>query len=138
MKYDEISKETVDHIYAAYHSLVDSPLDAKIRAIVELRVSQLNGCAYCCALHCKDARETGVSQLQLDQVAGWCSSSAFTKKQMLALSWCEAVTLLKDTGSLRNQLLEHFSEREVVDLTISISLMNALNRLSTFLKDADK
>lgn len=134
MDYKKISKTTVENIYAAHSSLNDSPLDRKIRVLVELRVSQINGCAFCCQIHSKEAREAGVSQLQLDQLAGWKSSSAFTEKQTLALSWCEAVTLLQDQNALKSKLLEVFTEREIVDLTIAISLMNTLNRLSNYLR----
>ncbi len=135
MDYEKISEKTIKHIYAAYASLSESPLNPQIRALVELRTSQINGCAYCCSMHCKDARKAGVSQQQLDELSAWQTSSCFDLKGKLALSWCEAVTFAKlNQDKIRNQLTEHFNEREIVDLTTAISLMNALNRIATNLR----
>lgn len=131
MDYQKISEKTVKYIYSAYASLSDSPLEPQLRALVELRTSQINGCAYCCATHSKDARKVGLEQKKLDQLPAWKESSIFDSKEKLALTWCETVTLQKpDQLKLRQQLLEAFSEREVVDLTLAISIMNALNRMA--------
>ena len=136
MNYAEISKETVSHLYKSYGSLVNSSLDQQLRALIELRVSQINGCAYCCSLHTSEARKHKIPQKKLDELAAWETSSQFSTKEKLALDWAECLTIsCKDACSLKDELNGHFSEREIVDLTACISLMNALNRMAISLKD---
>lgn len=136
MDYAEISKETIGFIHKAYGSLKDSPLNATIRVIVELRVSQLNGCAYCCNIHSKEARSLGIEQTKLDLLPAWHNSDAFTEQERAALYWAEAVTVLDPSlTDFEEDLLHYFGEREVVDLTATVAIMNALNRLSISLGD---
>ena len=140
MDYAKISQTSMKHIYQAYSSLEQSPLDPGIRVLVELRVSQINACQYCCKLHTKEARQLNIHQEKIDALKNWTSSSLFSKKECLALKLCEHMTQnipqAKDTISA---LYEYFSEREIVDLGICISLMNALNRLAiSFSKDEDE
>jgi|SRR3990167_1956440 len=135
MNYQAISKDTVGYIYSAYHSLSNSPLDQQIRALVELRASQINGCSYCCKVHTQDALKAGVQQNQLDSLSEWKDGDLFNEKQKIALSWCEALTTMNgNTDSLKNEVVKHFNEREFVDLTLAISLMNALNRIAINLR----
>lgn len=137
MKYAEISKETIGFLYKSHASLERSSLDKKIRLLVELRTSQLNGCAYCCGLHAEEARKAGVEQAKLDKLPGWRLSGAFDDKERLALEWCEAVTLMKpECTEIRARLQQILSERDLVDLTAAISLMNALNRIAITLGDS--
>lgn len=136
MNYAQISKETIDSLYQSYQSLKNSPLDASIRVLVELRVSQINGCAYCCSLHMKEARKAGIPQEKLDVLPGWSNSTVFNEKEQAALLWCESVTYLEnDAKELKELMASHFSEREIVDLTASVAIMNALTRLAITLKD---
>lgn len=136
MNYAEISKETFQHLYAAYAELRKSALDLKLLSLVELRVAQINGCAYCCNMHSLEARKAGVTQSVLDKLPGWKLSSAFDKQQKIALHWAEAVTLLSDDlGLLRSELQEYFSEKELVDLTTAISVMNMFTRIAITMGD---
>jgi AhpD family alkylhydroperoxidase len=134
MNYAGISKETFDLLFKARASLNNSPLSAGLRVLVELRVSQINGCAYCCRLHTGEARKLGVAQEKLDALPSWKTSPLFTEKEKTALQWAESVTRL-DKNSAKDQLLKTYSEREAVDLTACIALMNALNRIAIFLGD---
>lgn len=108
-------------------------IDGKLRALVELRISQINGCVYCVDLHAAQARDEGESQQRLDCVAAWRECPFFGDNERAALAWAEAVTLLADTRApddLYDDLQKHFSEQQVVDLTLIVSLMNAWNRLA--------
>ncbi|WP_417905010.1 carboxymuconolactone decarboxylase family protein [Candidatus Tisiphia endosymbiont of Micropterix aruncella] len=137
MNYAEISKHTILCIYKAYESLNESPIDKGLRALIELRVSQINGCFYCCNLHLIDARKNNVSQEKLDLLPIWFSSKeAFSEKEVIALSWCEAITRgsFEKVDEMKDELLQRFSEREIVDITSCISIMNALNRIAITLK----
>jgi len=94
MKYADISKETIQHLYDSHSSLKDSPLDPVIKALVELRVSQINGCSHCCYVHAKEARELEIPERKLDLLPAWDDSHAFTEQEALALQWAEEMTLL--------------------------------------------
>lgn len=136
MDYVKISQETIGHLYKAHNSVRKSEIDTKLLALTDLRVSQLNGCAYCCSFHSNEVREFGIQQDVLDKLAGWKTSSAFDEKQKLALDWAEAITNMEADLSVYKKKLELvFSEKELVDLTASISIMNALNRLRITLGD---
>lgn len=136
MNYSEISKETFDLLYKTRSSLNQSPLSASIRTLVELRVSQINGCAYCCKIHNEEARKLGFSQEKLDVLPAWRNSTIFSEEERAALNWAESVTYLdKDFNDVKKQLQKFYSERQIVDLTVTISLMNTLNRIAITLRD---
>src|SRR5579872_556606 len=94
MNYAEISKDTIDFLYKSRASLSKSPLNPTIRILAELRVSQINGCAYCCHLHTEEARKLGVPQEKLDILPAWNNSTSFTDEERLILQWVESVTYL--------------------------------------------
>ncbi|MBN9298720.1 MAG: carboxymuconolactone decarboxylase family protein [Filimonas sp.] len=138
MNYKEISQETIGFLYKSHRSIRTSGIDETLVALAELRVSQLNGCAYCCAFHAEELRRFGMSLQVIDKLPGWKLTNAFNQKQKLVLQWAEAITLLhNDLDTVRTQMLQQFSEKEVVEITASISLMNALNRLRITLGDVD-
>jgi len=136
MKYAEISKDTFDFLYKSRTSLNNSPLSVAVRVLAELRVSQINGCAYCCRLHLHEARKIGIHQEKLDTLAAWHTSSSFTEEERAVLQWSESVTYLdKDVEKAKESLLKIYSEKQIVDLTASIAIMNALNRIAISLGD---
>jgi len=136
MDYKEISKKTIGYLYQSHNSIRQSGIDNKLIALAELRTSQLNGCAYCCSFHANELREMGIDQPLIDKVPGYKHSSSFDEKQQLVLQWTDAITFLSDDMvNIKNELEKHFSQKELVDLTASISLMNALNRLRITLGD---
>jgi AhpD family alkylhydroperoxidase len=135
MDYNKISKETFDYIYKSRASLNNSPLATALRILTELRISQINGCAYCCQIHLQEALNLGIQQEKLDALIGWPLSNLFSKEEKTALQWAEAVTHLdKDLLQVKEQLSSVFSEKEIVDLTACISIMNALNRIAITLR----
>ncbi len=136
MNYAEISKETISFLYQSRASLNKSTLSPTIRILAELRVSQINGCAYCCRLHTDEARKLGIQQEKLDLLPAWHNSTAFTSEEKIVLQWAEAITdLNQDLSKIREQLTQIYSEREIVDLTACIAIMNALNRIVISLRD---
>jgi len=136
MDYKEISKKTVGHLYQAHTSIRNSEVDDKLIALAELRISQLNGCSYCCSFHANELREMGMESSLIDKIPGYKHSRSFDHKQILVLQWTDAVThLTNDMETLLQELKQEFSEKEIVELTSSISLMNALNRLRISLGD---
>lgn len=109
-------------------------LDARLRALVEIRVSQVNGCVYCTDLHSREARAHGETQQRLDSLPVWKESPFFSEAEKAALGWAESMTLISelnagDTDYAR--LLPHFSESEIVELSLSVSLANFWNRMAS-------
>lgn len=136
MNYAEISKETISILEQCSASLNNSTLNQAIRVLVELRVSQMNGCAYCCSLHSEEARKLNISQEKLDLLTVWYTSQSFSNEERAALQWCESVTRLeKDLEKIREQLFDYYTERQIVDLTACIAIMNAWNRIAVSLKE---
>ena len=129
--YFEINKRAVDLLLSVKKHVPS--IDETLKALVEIRVSQINGCAYCVDLHTSEARELGVHQQLLDCLPVWKESHLFSDIQMAALQWAEAVTNISSENKIETKLellLNHFSEAEAVDLTLVIALMNSLNRLA--------
>lgn len=110
-----------------------STIDPKFRALIELRVSQINGCVYCVDLHTREARSAGETQQRLDCLVVWRESQFFDAQERAALAWAEALTRVSEAGAphpLYEAVLAHFTPEEVVDLTLIIAQMNAWNRLA--------
>ncbi|MGB0846557.1 MAG: carboxymuconolactone decarboxylase family protein [Thiolinea sp.] len=113
-------------------------IDRQLKALVELRVSQINGCAYCIDLHASEAREFGEQQQRLDCLVVWRESGLFSEREMAALQWAESVTNIAVEADIETKLealLSHFNETEVVDLTWIVALMNCLNRMAISFAD---
>ena len=133
LDYFKTDPDLINKLLAVGKQLDVSPVDHKLRALVELRVSQINGCVYCVDLHSKQARARGEIQQRLDQLPVWAESTCFDDKERVALEWAESLTLVSDGGApddLYEELLEHFTEKEAVALTGVIALINAWNRIS--------
>lgn len=108
-------------------------IDARLRAIIELRVSQINGCAYCVDLHTTEARRAGETAQRLDCLTVWREVPFFDDAEKAALAWAEAVTMISRDGApepLYAALTGHYSEQQIVDLTLIVAQMNAWNRLA--------
>jgi len=113
-------------------------VNPKLRALVELRVSQINGCIYCIDLHSEQARKAGETQQRLDTLPAWYESPFFDAREKAALAWAEALTHISNThapNDLYQKLYQHFSEQQIVDLTFIIAVMNAWNRISIGFQD---
>ncbi len=110
----------------------DLGIEPKLRALVEIRISQINGCAFCVDQHSMEARSEGESQQRLDSLVVWDESPFFSDRERAALDWAESVTLCADSGVPDEVYLEArqmFSEKELVDLTYLVINMNGLNRI---------
>jgi AhpD family alkylhydroperoxidase len=135
MNYAQISKETFDWLYKARASLEHSPLNASIRILAELRTSQINGCDYCWRFHSEEAKKLGIPQEKLNTLGDWQAAACFSEEEKAALLYTEAVTHLNaELKNAKESLQKIYSERQLVDLTACIALMNALNRIAISLR----
>lgn len=111
----------------------NSDLEPALLDLVRTRASQLNGCAYCVDMHTKDARARGESEQRLYALPVWRETPFFTERERAALAWTDAVTLLsrcRVTDGLYEEARQHFSEKQLVDLTMAVIAINGWNRLS--------
>jgi len=108
-------------------------LEASLIHLVKLRISQINGCAFCQHMHANEARKDGELQERLDVLAAWSEVPAFSARERAALAWAEAITLLDHGEALEKTFAEltvHYSEVEIVNLMSAIVTINAWNRIA--------
>jgi AhpD family alkylhydroperoxidase len=110
-----------------------SGLEKPLVFLVQLRASQINGCAYCLDMHWKDLRALGESEQRLGSLDAWRECPYYTDRERAALAWTEAVTRITEghvSDAVYAEVSPHFSERELCDLTFAAAAINAWNRLS--------
>ncbi len=108
-------------------------LESSMLELVRLRASQINGCAYCVDMHTQDARAQGETEQRLYAVSVWPDTPFFTERERTALAWTEAVTSVSwehVPDAIYQTARQHFSEKELVDLTMAVIAINGWNRLS--------
>lgn len=119
--------KTLFHI-GAY--LRKSSIEEKLHELVSFRVSQINGCAYCLDMHSKDARAHGETEQRLYSLNAWRETPFFTDRERAALAWAEAVTACHVPDEIYARVKEHFTDEELVDLTLAVTTINAWNRFN--------
>ena len=108
-------------------------LDAKLSHLVDIRGSQINGCACCLDMHVKGAKLHQERELRLHHIAIWRESPLFTAKERAALAWTEVLTRMGPLGvpdDMYEEALEHFSKKELSTLTFRVLTINAWNRVN--------
>ncbi|KVM06617.1 alkylhydroperoxidase [Burkholderia ubonensis] len=125
----ELTKKLVELDSLFQQTTIESP----VRELVEIRASQLNGCAFCVDMHVKMAKIHGERELRLHHVAIWRESSLYSPRERAALEWTEVLTHIPSHG-VSNDLYErvraHYSEKELSDLTFLVGAINNWNRLN--------
>ena len=115
------------------HYLHQCGLEESLLHLLKLRVSQVNGCAYCIDMHWKDLRAIGESEQRLYGLDAWEESPYYTDRERAAFAWAESVTNIQD-GHVPDSVFDHvknfFSEKELADLTLAVTAINSWNRLS--------
>ncbi|MGM4871071.1 carboxymuconolactone decarboxylase family protein [Bradyrhizobium sp. MOS001] len=134
LDYDRIAPAGVKALGGVYGYIMQSNLPAALINLVYLRVSQINNCAYCLDMHMRDLLKSGAKIEKLALLQAWEEAgNLFDARERAALAWAETVTRVADTG-VPDQAYEAargvFEERELVDLTIAIGLMNTYNRMA--------
>jgi len=110
-----------------------SGIESTLLELVKIRASQINGCAFCLAMHMRDARAQGEREARLDLLPAWREAPLYTARERAALAWTEAVTLIAD-GHVPDAVYEaaqrEFGDKELVDLTYVVVAINGWNRLA--------
>jgi AhpD family alkylhydroperoxidase len=110
-----------------------STLEPRLRELIKLRASQINGCAYCVDMHTKDARAIGEDEQRLHLVALWREAPGFSPRERAALAWTEALTQLPERGApddVYEAMANEFAPSERVALTLAVIAINGWNRLA--------
>ncbi|HKT18161.1 MAG TPA: carboxymuconolactone decarboxylase family protein [Stellaceae bacterium] len=107
-------------------------IEPSLRHLVALRASQINGCAFCLAMHAREAREHGENDDRIHLLNAWREAGVFTPRERAALAWTEALTLLTEghvPDAVYREARAQFSEKELVDLALAVVVINGWNRI---------
>ena len=133
MDYAKVSPEVYKAFGGVYAAVQKSGLPPELVNLVYLRVSQINGCAYCIDMHSRDLLKSGLAVDKLVLVPVWHEAGkVFSPRERAALAWAETVTRVAETGvpdADYEAAAAEFGDKELADLTYAIGLMNAFNRL---------
>ena len=108
-------------------------IERKLRELIKIRVSQINGCAYCLNMHTADARKMGETEQRIYCVSAWQECEFYTEAEKVALELTEHVTLIptkRVPDELYQRVREHYDEKQYVDLVLIINQINSWNRIS--------
>ncbi|HUW51811.1 MAG TPA: carboxymuconolactone decarboxylase family protein [Rhodanobacter sp.] len=126
--------EAVKPLFALAEYVRGSGIEQSLIELVQMRASQLNGCAYCLDMHSKDARAAGETEQRLYVLQAWREASFYSARERAALAWCEAVTRLDPIHGVPDEVHEQaraeFSEEELIDLNMVVILINGWNRIA--------
>ncbi|WP_244851497.1 carboxymuconolactone decarboxylase family protein [Caballeronia sp. SL2Y3] len=119
--------------------LQESTIETHVRELVEIRASQLNGCAFCVDMHVKMAKIHGERELRLHHVAIWRESTLFSPRERAALAWAEVLTNMPAEGvpdDIYDSVRAEYSDKELSDLTFLVGIINSWNRLNVAFRTA--
>lgn len=129
----EKGKQTLAPVFGIAAYLARSPIDKKLLHLIEYRVSQINGCAYCLDMHSKDLRHVGETEQRIYLLSAWREGDLFTAREKAALAWAEAVTTLPEhqvPEEVYQTAKNEFSDDELLDLTLAVTAINTWNRFN--------
>ena len=133
------SPELIQKLVEFSTAVDDCGIEKTILLLVSIRASQMNGCAFCLDMHVKEAKLHGERELRLYHLPAWRESTLFAPRERAALAWTEALTKLGELGvsdELYQRVVEHYSDKELSDLTFAVMSINAWNRLNVAFRKA--
>jgi AhpD family alkylhydroperoxidase len=131
--YTKASPLALKAMFALQAAVNSSGLEPTLQELIKLRVSQINGCAYCIDMHFREATAKGEKAERLYLLDAWRESPVYTDRERAALGWAEAVTLVSEThipDDVFAEARKHFNEDELVNLTLAVVAINGWNRFS--------
>ena len=133
LPYYSLAPKAFQHLYALSGSLKTGSLDTRLLDLIFLRVSQINGCAYCMDMHWRDLIQHGADPRHLNAVAGWREAPFFSERESAALHWAEIVTAIPNSDASDAEfakLKSQFSDVEIAELGFAIAVINTWNLLN--------
>jgi AhpD family alkylhydroperoxidase len=137
LDYRKFNPEPLQAMLALEKYISGCGLDHRFVHLLKLRASQINGCAYCIDMHSIDARAAGETEQRLYALDAWRETPFFDDRERAGLAWIEAVTLVSQThvpDSVYEEARNHFSEKEIIDLTYVAATINAWNRIAVAMR----
>jgi AhpD family alkylhydroperoxidase len=126
----EKGPNAMKHLYSIGGYLKKSPVENSLLELVNFRVSTMNGCAYCLDMHYKDARATGETEQRLYGLNAWREAPYYSDRERAALAWAEALTKCDVPDQIYLEAKKHFTDEDLIDLTLAITTINTWNRLN--------
>lgn len=129
----QAAPESIKAMMALENHLAKSGLETSLYHLVKTRASQINGCAYCIHMHTRDARAHGETEERLYLLDAWRESPLYSARERAALAWTDSLTRISETHAPDadyEEVKQHFTEAELVNLTLLIGAINAWNRLA--------
>jgi AhpD family alkylhydroperoxidase len=134
LKYGQVAPEGIAKMTELEHYLnTGTGLEPVLLGFVRLRASLMNGCEYCIHLHSAELKKLNETADRIEGLADWRTSEAYTKRERAALAWTEAVTNIQDghaPDTVYDEVRAHFNEVETVNLTLTVTTINAWNRIA--------
>lgn len=124
--------DLMQHLGQTHALMAEKGLPRSLSHLIELRISQINECAYCIKMHSGDARKDGETSERLDRLAAWRHVPDFSGAEKAAFAWAEALTYLDrntDYAALRGELRKHFTDELITLITTCVSMINLWNRI---------
>ncbi len=137
LNFVKIAPDGYKAMSALSHYSENCGLEPLLLELVKMRASQINHCAYCIDMHSKDARALGESEQRLYALSAWQETPFFSERERAALLWTEELTLISETHAsdeVYEQVRQHFSDEEIVNLTWAIITINGWNRIAIGLR----
>lgn len=126
----EVGQNAMKSLYPMGAHLAKSSVGKPLFDLIYMRVSQINRCAFCLDMHSKELRANGETEQRLYTLNAWRDTPFFSDKERAALAWAEAVTNCNVPDEIYGEALQHFSEEELVDLTLGVTAINLYNRIN--------
>ena len=133
----EAAPEAMKALVALENYVQESGLDHSLIDLVITRASQINGCAYCLDSHSKELRKGGESEQRIYLLDAWHESPLYSPRERAAFAWTDALTRISETHApddVYDELRRHFDDKEIVDLTTLVGMINLWNRLAIGLR----
>ncbi|MEH7109603.1 carboxymuconolactone decarboxylase family protein [Bacillus sp. JJ1764] len=133
MDYYKLAPEGINIMMEMEKYTKTTGIDRKLRELIKIRASQINGCAFCLNMHTADARKMGETEQRIYCVSAWGECTFYTEAEKVALELTEHVTLIptkRVPDELYQRVRKHFDEKQYVDLILIINQINNWNRIS--------
>lgn len=133
LQYPKVSPAAFKAMRALQAGVEESDLESSLLELVKFRASQINGCAYCLDMHSLDARAAGETEQRLYTLSTWRETPFFSDRERAALAWTETLTEVAETHVPDTEFeaaRQHFTDKELVDLTLAVVAINGWNRFA--------
>ena len=130
INHHEKSNDALKALYPLGAYLSKSRIEPSLLNLIDFRISQINGCAFCLDMHSKDLRAEGETEQRLYVLDAWGEAPFYSDRERAALAWAEAVNKCDVPDEIYEEAREQFSEEELVDLTMAVVTINSYNRIN--------